>query len=491
MKQTKALCPLYYISLKKVANVAFAAPDYLITYKELNCLANFLCFFLKKKNLYNKNLLLVTENSILLSAFYFAALKSHNSIIPLNMKASSLSKLSQTTLSNIDLVVGDIRWLKCIKNNTFCEFFSWQDLQGQLIRQFNTFLLHKFYSHNINIYCLHRSISGIFTSGSTGEPKICYHNFSNHIWSSIGLNKYIKLNYLDKWLLTLPLYHVSGLNIILRAFLNYSAVILAINFHNKQSIKYILQNSKASFLSVVNTQLYRIRAFPFSKNFLEKLNCLLIGGSKPNTKILNQYKLFSNTLLFFTYGLSETFSQVYITKITPPFLSFLLPYRQFKIFNKDNMLVRGRVLLQSYKYTKQRTSPFNKEFLDYFWLITKDIANIHFTHGCFIKGRRDYVFSRAGEKISPEEIEYELNKLPNILISVVIPIYNEEFDYVPIAYLYLQNISKFNETLIKFSLVNVLPKYKIPEKFLLMPLKFTLELKINRKLLQSYYYNNI
>src|SRR5699024_10285712 len=57
----------------------------------------------------------------------------------------------------------------------------------------------------------------IYTSGTTGFPKGVIHTYGNHWWSAIGsmLNLGLKDN--DKWLATLPFYHVGGLSIFIRS----------------------------------------------------------------------------------------------------------------------------------------------------------------------------------------------------------------------------------------------------------------------------------
>ncbi len=56
----------------------------------------------------------------------------------------------------------------------------------------------------------------IFTSGSTGTPKAVAHTHAQHFASAQGLLAEFHFDVDDTWLLSLPLYHVSGLAIIYR-----------------------------------------------------------------------------------------------------------------------------------------------------------------------------------------------------------------------------------------------------------------------------------
>ncbi len=56
----------------------------------------------------------------------------------------------------------------------------------------------------------------IFTSGSTGNPKAVAHTHRQHFASAQGLLEEFCFTQQDTWLLSLPLYHVSGMAIVYR-----------------------------------------------------------------------------------------------------------------------------------------------------------------------------------------------------------------------------------------------------------------------------------
>jgi O-succinylbenzoic acid--CoA ligase len=66
----------------------------------------------------------------------------------------------------------------------------------------------------------------LFTSGTTGRPKGAVQTLDNHFWNALA--SAFRLGTLpdDRWLLTIPLYHVGGLAIPLRCCLYGTAVVV-------------------------------------------------------------------------------------------------------------------------------------------------------------------------------------------------------------------------------------------------------------------------
>ena len=88
----------------------------------------------------------------------------------------------------------------------------------------------------------------LFTSGSTAEPKIAILSRSNLLANAEGALPALDLRPNDRWLLSLPLFHVGGIGIALRCILARAAILWEI--------------AGATHLSYVPTQLYR--AWPVS-----------------------------------------------------------------------------------------------------------------------------------------------------------------------------------------------------------------------------------
>ncbi|WP_142911283.1 AMP-binding protein, partial [Klebsiella pneumoniae] len=73
-------------------------------------------------------------------------------------------------------------------------------------------------AEGVHTVCWHgeRLVSMTLTSGSTGLPKAAVHSASAHLASAAGVLALMPFAAEDDWLLSLPLFHVSGQGIIWR-----------------------------------------------------------------------------------------------------------------------------------------------------------------------------------------------------------------------------------------------------------------------------------
>lgn len=298
----------------------------------------------------------------------------------------------------------------------------------------------------------------IFTSGSTALAKIAVLSLSNLLSNARPLTTWLDLRMKDRWLLNLPLYHVGGIGILLRCTLALACVAID------------EKDPEITHISTVPTQLYR--KTPVYKN----LKCLLIGGAP-----IRCYPEHLPCCL--SYGLTEMGSLV-TARFNPPPLSqtsfslgFPLPERQLRLSSVGEIEVRGGCLFQGYWEEGRISEPFDQDG----WFATGDLGQIS-EEGLAVLGRKDWQFISGGENIQPEEIEQALCALPDILEAAVVPIDDPEFGQRPAAF--LRATSRFRDlAYLKALLLERLPKFKIPTKFIFVNELPKNGLKINRKII--------
>ncbi len=303
-------------------------------------------------------------------------------------------------------------------------------------------------------YLENQPLTYLLTSGSTSKPKICVHSIGQHFASARACNTHLSYQKEDRWLLNMPLYHVSGLSVVFRTLLARATLILP-----SENIPFDLVRFSVSHLSCVNTQLLRLLSQPIC---LEKLKVILLGGASPLFNVVKEAKELKLPL-YLTYGLTEMGSQV-ATSLEPFGPPHPLSHIQLAIDNQNQILVRGSSLFLGYLHENKIRPSLNKRG----WFETKDLG-VFANQELAIKGRLDNLFISGGENIQPEEVEEALLKYPGILEAIVVPKTHPEFDNEPIGF--IRVTSSFDAAHLKSFLKQVLPSFKIPKTFL--PLQYS------------------
>lgn len=324
----------------------------------------------------------------------------------------------------------------------------------------------------------------LFTSGSQGKPKAVLHSFGNHFFNAKGANENIAFNPHDRWLMTVPLYHVSGLSILFRTLLGKGAVVLP---SEGQNILKELKDQKITHLSIVPTQLMRLLRMSKEDELFgsDSLKAVLVGGSSV-PKHLIQTALQQAIPIYTTYGLTEMASQVAttkgLTKLEDVAQARILKYRQMKIGEHNEIYVNGKTRFKGYVNKDKLETPFDKEG----WFATGDLGVLKNNDFIQVTGRKDNMFISGGENIRPEEIERFLCQLDNIEDAIVVPIKHAEFGFRPVAFVKYNQSKCIPKPEMIASIQNRLPKFMTPDEFYTWPTKMEEnDLKINRSRLQK------
>ncbi len=275
----------------------------------------------------------------------------------------------------------------------------------------------------------------------------------------------IRLGPGDRWLLTLPLYHVGGLAILFRCLLGGAAVVLP---GQTKDIVELISRYLVTHVSMVPTQLYRILRNQKDTRRLKGLKALLMGGA-PMTAALLREAGERGIPLHTSYGLTEMASQVTTTGTDTPrekqFTSGrVLKYREVRIAEDSEIHVRGQTLSPGYVEGEQVYLPVNRQG----WFATGDLGQIDSEGYLTVLGRKDNMFISGGENIHPEEIETALGELPDIAQALVVAVPDEEFGHHPVAFIQTQK-KKMDPEAITEGLKALLPRYKVPIAFYNFP----------------------
>jgi O-succinylbenzoic acid--CoA ligase len=302
---------------------------------------------------------------------------------------------------------------------------------------------------------LERPATIVFTSGSTGTPKAALHTFANHYYSALGSNENIALRPGDRWLHSLPLYHVGGLSILFRCLLAGATVALP---EPGETLGQSIPTLRATHVSLVVTQLLRLLR---EEADLSGLKAVLMGGGPIPGGLVAEAR--SRGLPVHTsYGLTEMASQV---TATPPDAGSeelrtagrALPHREVSVSGGGEILVRGETLFAGYVEGGKAERPPEADG----WFRTGDLGELDEAGRLRVLGRKDNLFVSGGENVRPEEIEDALSRIPGVDEAVVVPVPDPEFGARPVAFVRLCGGAGD----LAGALEGVLPRFKIPKIF--------------------------
>lgn len=328
----------------------------------------------------------------------------------------------------------------------------------------------------------------VFTSGSTGEPRGALHSIGNHYYSALGSNENIRVQPGDRWLLSLPLYHVGGLGIVFRCLLGRAAIVVPGPGERELEAAF-----RATHVSMVATQLKRLLDLDAEK--IPSLHAVLLGGSAIPPGLIDA-ALERAVPIHTSYGMTEMTSQV---ATTPPMYELarsfggdraavravlgtsgrVLPHRELRIGPDGEVFVRGRTRFLGYVSGREIERPFDAAG----WFATGDLGEIDSDGWLRIIGRRDNLFISGGENIMPEAIEAALTAGTGIRQAVVVPIPDPEFGQRPVAFLQAEGGS-WDTAALDRAVERQLPRYMVPVRYFPWPSGEDERMKVDRAALR-------
>ncbi|CAI0710214.1 2-succinylbenzoate--CoA ligase [Serratia entomophila] len=256
------------------------------------------------------------------------------------------------------------------------------------------------------------------TSGSSGAPKAAAHSYAAHLASAAGVLQLMNFQRQDRWLLSLPLFHVSGQGIVWR----WLAVGATLVVREMQPLAEALAG--CTHASLVPTQLWRLLTQPLPGLTLK---AVLLGGAAIPPALTAQAEA-AGIRCWCGYGLTELASTVCAKRADArPGVGLPLAGREIKLVNEE-VWIRAQSLAQGYWRRGAVQSLADEQG----WFHTRDRGMMAQGELCIL-GRLDNLFFSGGEGVQPEDIERVLAAHPQVLQAFVVPVEDAEFGQRPVA----------------------------------------------------------
>ncbi|MGC8400906.1 o-succinylbenzoate--CoA ligase [Enterobacter mori] len=261
-----------------------------------------------------------------------------------------------------------------------------------------------------------RLASMTLTSGSTGLPKAAVHTCAAHLASAQGVLALMPYGGDDDWLLSLPLFHVSGQGILWRWLLAGGRLTV----RKKQPLEQALEG--CTHASLVPTQLWRL----LHTQHHVALKAVLLGGAAIPVELTGKARE-QGIRTFCGYGLTE-FASTVCAKAADgePDVGTALPGREVKLVEGE-IWIKAQSMAVGYWRDGALLPLTNAQG----WFATRDRGE--WRNGRLtILGRMDNLFFSGGED-QPESLERVIATHPQISQVFIVPLDDAEFGQRPVA----------------------------------------------------------
>ncbi len=157
----------------------------------------------------------------------------------------------------------------------------------------------------------HTPALALLTSGSGGSPKAAVLSLISMTLAAQRANRRMVLERGDRYLLNLPLHHVSGISVFMRCLEAGAQCLLpGAGEHTVDAIA----RTRPTHLSLVAAQLRRALEVPAALDALRPAKCVLMGGG-PLPGLLLQRAFDAGLPLMNSYGMTETSAMTCATRL--------------------------------------------------------------------------------------------------------------------------------------------------------------------------------
>ena len=238
----------------------------------------------------------------------------------------------------------------------------------------------------VESWCRTATSFAMHTSGSTGTPKEVHHSRNELIQSALRTNHFFKLDHTSVFFLCLPVQHIGGRMMLVRAMLAKAKLMCVAPCANP--LQYIERNEPITFVAFTPMQCFEILKDQQSAILFSSIQQVIIGGGKISDALLALLREQPNAV-YETFGMTETISHIALRKIAPQMED------NFQCLNGIAVVADDQSLLQ--------ISIDNHPVIK-----TNDLVELIDSKRFRWLGRKDEVINTGGIKVFAHQIESKL-----------------------------------------------------------------------------------
>jgi O-succinylbenzoic acid--CoA ligase len=270
--------------------------------------------------------------------------------------------------------------------------------------------------------------AGLFTSGTTGVPRLVQLSEANFLASALANAANLGDASSQRWLGTLPLFHVGGLAMAHRCAVYGACLVLEPSFSAERAAS-LLGSGAVTHASLVPTTLERVLDAAQARRFTA-VQAVLVGGGPMTSSLLRRARKAGLPVLQ-TWGLTEACSQVTTERLDeadgttagPP-----LPGLSVRIVDERGVCLPSGVIGEI-----EVCGPTLAHGLGP-WLATKDLGSLDSRGRLTIASRRVDLIISGGENVYPLEVEAALREHPDVVDVAVVSRPDAHWGQVPVAF---------------------------------------------------------
>jgi fatty-acyl-CoA synthase len=315
----------------------------------------------------------------------------------------------------------------------------------------------------------------IYTSGTTGVPKGVVMTHGMITWNAIITRLGWGLRHGERTILHSALFYTAGWNVLtLPLFHGYGTNILIDRFEADSVLDLIQQERVSVFFAVPTMYQMMIESPRFAAADFSSIWFMVSGGAPLTEKIFKTFTQEKKIHLREGYGLTEVGPNIFMANGKLKTVGHPMPHVDMKLIGdkgvdlpqcrQGELIVRGDNICAGY-WNKPEAS---REAIVDDWFHTGDLAEVDKDGHFRIVGRKKDMYISGGINIYPAEVERVIDSHPAVAAVAVIGVPDEKWGEVGKACIQCRPKKSLDLEELQNFLSDKMAKYKIPRYLVLV-----------------------